>query len=69
MIAAKSARPRFRCGVLGVVLQNGVVTIGDRVRVELPPAPWRDLPTQPSLKIRKRPAQTTRGNIPCRRPL
>ena len=44
MIAAKSARPRFRCGVLGVVLQNGVVTIGDRVRVELPPAPWRDLP-------------------------
>jgi MOSC domain-containing protein YiiM len=44
MIAAKSARPRFRCGVLGVVLQNGVVTIGDGVRVELPPAPWRDLP-------------------------
>jgi len=44
MIAAKSVRPRFRCGVLGVVLQSGVVTVGDGVRVELPAVPWQDLP-------------------------
>ncbi len=44
MIAAKYVRPRFRCGVLGVVLQSGVVTVGDGVRVELPAFPWQDLP-------------------------
>ena len=44
MIGAKSDCPRFRCGVLGVVNNSGVVAIGDAVRAELPMHPWTALP-------------------------
>jgi MOSC domain-containing protein YiiM len=42
MIGPKTARPRFRCGVLGVVLQSGIV--GDEVKTVLPALPWQDSP-------------------------
>lgn len=44
MIGPKTARPRFICGVLGVVRQSGVVSVGDDVRAVLPALPWQDLP-------------------------
>ena len=33
----KNARPRFRCGVLGVVMTTGRIALGDSVTVDLPP--------------------------------
>ena len=44
MIGAKNDRPRFKCGVLGIVRRGGSISVGDAVRVELPALPWLDLP-------------------------
>ena len=44
MIGSKADRPRFRCGVLGVVRQSGVVSVGDAASALLPVRPWHDLP-------------------------
>jgi MOSC domain-containing protein YiiM len=40
----KNARPRFRCGVLGVVKATGQIAAGDPVAVELPLSAWKALP-------------------------
>jgi hypothetical protein len=40
----KNARPRFRCGVLGVVKATGQIAAGDPVAVELPLSAWQALP-------------------------
>ncbi|MBW4535812.1 MAG: hypothetical protein KME09_17885 [Pleurocapsa minor HA4230-MV1] len=32
-----------KAGVMSVVVSGGVVKIGDRIRVELPPQPYRSL--------------------------
>jgi MOSC domain-containing protein YiiM len=40
----KNARPRFRCGVLGVVKATGQIVAGDPVAVELPLSAWQALP-------------------------
>lgn len=37
-------RPKYKCGVLGVVVAGGRVEPGDRVRVEAPPPPFAPLP-------------------------
>jgi MOSC domain-containing protein YiiM len=37
-------RPKFRCGVLGVVVATGRIAPADPVAVELPSFPWEDLP-------------------------
>lgn len=40
---AADGRPAFKAGVMGVVLEGGVVRPGDRVAVELPPQPHKVL--------------------------
>jgi MOSC domain-containing protein YiiM len=40
----KNARPRFRCGVLGVVKRTGQIAAGDPVVVELTLSAWQALP-------------------------
>jgi MOSC domain-containing protein YiiM len=37
-------RPKFRCGVLGVVRSGGSVAAGTSAYVELPAYPWQELP-------------------------
>jgi MOSC domain-containing protein YiiM len=44
MIQTVAGRPKFRCGVLGIVTAGGRVTAGDPARAEMPSAPWRMLP-------------------------
>jgi MOSC domain-containing protein YiiM len=44
MIGSEADRPRFRCGVLGVVRQSGAVSAGDAASALLPVRPWHDLP-------------------------
>jgi MOSC domain-containing protein YiiM len=44
MIGSKADRPRFRCGVLGIVRQSGVLSVGDAASALLPVRPWHDLP-------------------------
>ncbi len=39
-----SAGPRFKAGVMAIVLEGGIVTPGDRIRAILPSRPHRILP-------------------------
>jgi len=44
MLADGPGRPRFRCGVMGVVRLSGRVAVGDAIDVRLPPQPLKSLP-------------------------
>jgi hypothetical protein len=42
---SRSGDPPFRCGVMGIVLSGGQVTVGDQIEVNFPHRPWTSLPT------------------------
>ena len=43
MLVDEPGRPRFRCGVMGVVRLSGRVAIADAIDVQLPPKPLKSL--------------------------
>jgi MOSC domain-containing protein YiiM len=43
-MAGSTEIPKFRCGVLGVVITGGIVEAGDAARVETPSGPFSPLP-------------------------
>jgi MOSC domain-containing protein YiiM len=43
-MTTRSGTPKFKCGVLGVVIVGGHVVPGDTARVQAPPEPSRSLP-------------------------
>lgn len=44
LIMTDADRPAYRCGVMGVVLSGGRISVGDRIEIRFPPEPWRTLP-------------------------
>jgi MOSC domain-containing protein YiiM len=44
LIMSDADRPAYRCGVMGVVLSGGRISVGDRIEIRFPPEPWRTLP-------------------------
>jgi MOSC domain-containing protein YiiM len=44
MLVEERCRPRFRCGVMGVVRSSGRILIGDAIAVRFPARPLKSLP-------------------------